>query len=157
MVRTDDQPLCNFNIARLFLLPKGISTEEELGGEYRKGSDTRPLSASNCDEKSVAAMLNIPFAEALPAFAHESQQRFTHGRQLVNNVVRLDGQARIAAAAYSEAVLLFLDFCAASPSIYWGYLFLALEAAGVPTPMRKAIENCMSIVYTSCPSRAQSQ
>ena len=69
------------------------------------------------------------------------QRGFVPGRQLIENIVDLDTEGRIygmkAASSFAGGsgccpILAFWDFAAAFPSVAHAWLFLVLEARGVP-------------------------
>ena len=145
LLTTDTQPAHDFNYAWGIFLPKGEDKDDGRGA-VRTPENTRPLSASNTDEKLIAQAVNLPLATALPEVAVDWQRGFVKGRQLIDNVLILDTASRILMASGIAPGILLFDFAAAFPSVSWNYLFLALQYAGIPnfvTRIRKFDKNCV--------------
>ena len=62
-------------------------------------ADTRPLALLNSDRKVAAAVVSDVCAEVCTAGLHSIQNGFVRGRNFLDNVVDLDGHARIASQA----------------------------------------------------------
>lgn len=129
----------SFNEAWLSLLPKG-EADYDTHRTARAPDETRPLSCCNSDCKITALALNDPVANVLSDWADASQRGFVLGRCILDNFVELDTEARIAALDPAlQPALLFFDFAAAFPSIAWAFLWMVLQAAGVPWNIIQAI------------------
>ena len=132
LVSSDLEPGADFNYAWLLLLQKG-DDPQDARVVARTAEDTRPLSASNTDCKIIAAAGNEPLRRSLPTWARDEQRGFVMTRQLIDNVIDVDTDCRIAShCCRTGAVLALFDYAAAFPSVAWLYLFLVLEFSGVP-------------------------
>ena len=92
--------------------------------------------------KVAAAVYNHAVKPVVTTSACYTQRGFVAGRQHVQNVVDLDTEARLgglAAALYHLAVLIFLDFAAAFPSVLHEWLVRISEANGTPIGFRMVI------------------
>ena len=133
LLSSDAEPAANFNHAWLLLLQKGDDAQDDEI-VARAAENTRPLSASNTDCKLIASAGNEPLSQSLPGWAREEQRGFVKTRQLIDNVIDIDTDCRIASLlCESGAALALFDYAAAFPSIAWLYLFLVLEFSGVPS------------------------
>ena len=74
--------------------PKGEETgdSEEV---VRAASDTRPLSLKNSDNKITGGTIQMSLKVVLQVSASKLQRGFVKGRVLTNNIVDLDGAARV--------------------------------------------------------------
>ena len=62
-----------------------------------------------------------------------SQQGFLPGRSLLENVVSLDTQMRVACLTQPDPAAILFDFKAAFPSLSHGSLMMVLARCGIPT------------------------
>ena len=129
----------DFNFAFLVLIPKGDHTEDHQLVARAPG-DTRPLSLSNSDSKVLANALRATIEEAINNWAIQVQRGFIKGRKMLQNVMEVETRAmELSTSMRNRAALIFLDFGAAFPSLSHDFLWLVLEAIGVPPPVLSAI------------------
>lgn len=137
----------DFNDTLMTFIPKG---EEELDEKevVRSPESTRPLGLKNSDNKLIAAVTNGSLKRGVSGGACEVQRGFIQGRNFVNNIIELDAWSR----AYAGVVSLFFpllacfDFGSAFPSLIHAWLFIAMQAAGVPHGAFHLIESLYHVV-----------
>ena len=142
--RSGETPPHELNDSVTLFIPKG-EPEGDHVQIIRAGGDNRPLSLKNSDNKIATAVVNDATSAVVADGAHETQNGFKKGRQLLQNVVDLDSFARIFgmfAAAFNItncdpcklkiAILAFFDFAAAFPSVAHEWIFICLDAANAP-------------------------
>ena len=136
MWMTDGYTPVFFNIAYLWLLPKGTPPD----GIFNP-SDTRPLSGANADAKIFAMALAERFNTVVNKWAIAAQRGFIRGRQMLQNVIDIETHAIVDARLPTRsAALIFFDFAAAFPSVARAFIWIALEAIGIPKKVIKAIQ-----------------
>ena len=114
-------------------LQKGDKPDGSDRCALRSAKDTRPLSGSNCDAKSVVSTFRFKVDPILQWWAHSSQHGFIGNRSMLENVVDIDTHSISATLnPDNKAVLLLFDFSAAFPSIAHAFIWLALEMMGFP-------------------------
>ena len=90
------------------------------------------MNLKNCDNKSMAAIVNNKLKKTLAKWAHKDQRGFVATRQGLANVVEIDTAARLVdfqvGPGELPAITLF-DFAAAFPSLAHAFLMIALKAA----------------------------
>jgi exonuclease III len=125
-----------FNVAYLWLLPKSDPPD----GVFNP-CDTRPLSGANGDAKIFAMAIASCINQVIADWAHEFQRGFIHGRCMIQNVLELETNAlaRAYVKSNSSALMLF-DFAAAFPSVARAFIWIALEAIGLPAEVIQAIK-----------------
>ena len=132
-----------FNIAFLWLLPKG----ENESGIY-KPANTRPLSGANTDAKIFAMCLGHIFNCLINDWATQTQRGFISGRTMIKNVFEVECHSlRISQNRGNKAAIFLFDFAAAFPSIARCFIWIALEAIGLPKCVSEAI---MALYKNNC-------
>ena len=89
-----DTPPPHYNDSVTVFVPKGELENDHIQ-DVREYEDNRPLTLKNSDGKIGAAAVNFATTPVIKDGAHESQNGFVKGRQLLQNVVDLDAFARI--------------------------------------------------------------
>jgi len=119
-----------------------------------------PLALNNCDTKQVCRATARAASATIQACAHESQNGFTQGRQLLQNPVALYFSARVHAircaarrgnasfdsmlphhSVSKPAVTLLLDFSTAFPSVFPTWTFVFLEYIKAPGDFCDVVRN----------------
>ena len=148
------EPADDFNHQMGIFAPKGSLDQDSADSVNRTADCTRPLGLKNTDNKTLAGVTNNAIATPVSEGAHVSQNGFVNGRQGLNNVVTLDAQSRkfdlVHAAQKNKLIadtpfLAFFDFCAAFPSIAHTFIFIVLEAVGLP----QGLINFFKTLYTN--------
>ena len=124
-----------FNEAYLWLIPK---TDPPDG--IFDPNDTRPLSGANTDAKLLAAALAWAFNKSIGEWAATCQRGFIQGRCMLENVIDTESAAVSMSAGNSSAAIILLDFAAAFRSISRAFLWIMLEAIGIPCVIIGAIK-----------------
>eukprot|EP00959_Pyramimonas_sp_CCMP1952_P470694 9497117-Pyramimonas_sp.AAC.1 len=125
------------NASWLQFAPKGDGTPSAVQVE-REPAKTRPLALKNSDAKLMAAATNRYLSVVAERHVPSPQRGFVKGRNFLENVWRLDAQARVAtldppvALARRRPCLVSFDVAAAFPSLAWDWLFAALSQFGIP-------------------------
>ena len=157
--------------------PKGVAEDDFLvdtKGVFRHPSELRPLGLKNAENKIVAGICNWCIKPVLTECAEVSQNGFSGGRQLTQNVSDLDFEGRRAAFNFQKAyggykfdsdiqvghsgtigkipLLLLLDFAAAFASVAHAWMFLVLQAIGFP----KGWLNVVECLYDGCEAYGES-
>ena len=94
----------SFNDSATIHVAKG-TFESDSVEVVRDVFDTRPLSLKNSDNKVCTAAINFSVSLTVQSEAHISQNGFVKDRQLLQNPVDIDTEARIAANRVSEKTL----------------------------------------------------
>ena len=124
----------SFNESIMVFPPKGDSPHDDAE-VIRSPSNVRPISLNNCDNKTVCGVNNALLREAASLHVPEIQRGFIGDRQLADNIIDLDADARIysfESAPGDNASLAFWDIAAAFPSLQHAFIWLVLEAIGLP-------------------------
>ena len=156
----DGRPLpAGFNHAFLAVLAKGSDDMDDTIVS-RAPEDTRPLSLSNSDAKLVASAFKVAAEETVQNWACSSQRGFLKGRVLIDNVITVETEGMVASMPPdSRAVMLFLDFAAAFPSVAHAFIWMTLVMLKVPVRVIKAMQqlykdNLHFIRFAGCTKRA---
>ena len=80
----------DFNLAFLWVLPKGDEPDDSNFQCVRGPRDTRPLSGSNTDAKLFASVLCHKIESSLPRWANPAQRGSIKGRNLLSNILDLE-------------------------------------------------------------------
>ena len=116
-------PPHDFNLGRLFLLPKGSS---------HKVLDNRPITVNNSDNRLLAAVVNVSIAPATRALVHTSQKGFVAGRRGSDNVEGITDLFYGAVAEDTELHVLQVDTKKAFDSIDHTFITSVLAHVGFP-------------------------
>ena len=122
--------------------------------------ETRPLALNNCDNKQVCAAAARAASPTIQTHAHESQNGFIQGRQLLQNPVDLDFSSRVSAIRCAAsrgnasfdcmlpnhsvsklAVTLLFDFSTAFPSVFHEWIFAVLDFIKAPRDFCNVVRN----------------
>ena len=135
----------DFNESNFVFLPKGTDAADEMI-IARKPGDTRPLSLSNTDAKSVSGALAIPFEELAVKWVSKEQRGFVRGRFMHDNIVDVEAQGvAFTSVKVPQVIMFFLDFAAAFPSVAHEFIFMVLTFIGVPSN----VINAVRLLYTN--------
>ena len=131
-------PLSYYSVVKCFP-PKGSDPDDAVTCS-RLVDDTRPLALINTDRKTTAAVMNRAVSHVYAKGLNKIQNGFVRGRNFIDNVVDLDGHARVhsqsAASDCSPAALrpglASWDYAAAFPSLSQLFMMAVLRASGAP-------------------------
>eukprot|EP00959_Pyramimonas_sp_CCMP1952_P114562 2395095-Pyramimonas_sp.AAC.1 len=96
-----------------------------MDGEMRARMDgeTRPLSLSNTENKTIIACIGWPLPQAVGDRVASAQRGFLRGRQLTEGIIEVDAALPLGHAVSVEQ---------AFPSVVHTYKWAILRACGVP-------------------------
>lgn len=162
MAQTDRaEPLADYNDS-LWIFPptKSLPNDPQHMQVIRKHKETRALTLSNTYNKYVCGATALAMRPTLEQAIHSSQNGFVRGRQLLQNPVDLDLEARFAvfrcqrkrSATSFEcmvpthkvpelACFLLLDFATAFASVAHQRLHRVVESSGMPSAFIHIIRN----------------
>ena len=124
----------------LWILPKGCP--EDLVWELK---NTRPLSGANADAKIFAKYIALSFEAKLDQWAFAYQRGFIKGRNMLQNIIGLNSfAAMMARNPQSCPAIILLDLAAAFPSLARAFIWITLEAIGIPNFVIRAIHSLYS-------------
>ena len=129
----------DFNFSFLAVLPKG-SESDDSAGISRAPDATRPLSLGNTDAKIFALMIKVKLDKMIGDWASLSQRGFIQGRLMLENILDTETWCVQQSVTTRTAALLLFDFSAAFPSLGHKYLWMILEACGIPNQIIRAIQ-----------------
>ena len=141
--RCDHDFTASFNNAFLYLLPKDDHPGDTVSCA-RRAEDTRPMCASNSDQKVIETAYNHAYKLALPSYINGCQRGFVAGRVMLDNVILFDAYMRICATlpgAQSFAIL--FDFANAFGSVEWEFIMLLLKQIQVPRAVRSYLQKLL--------------
>jgi ribonuclease HI/exonuclease III len=116
-------PPRDFNLGRLFLLPKGTT---------HKVLDNRPITVNNADNRLLSAVVNVSISPATRALVHASQKGFVAGRRGSDNVEGITDLFYGAIADETELHVLQVDTKKAFDSIDHDFITAVLAHVGFP-------------------------
>lgn len=126
----------SFNEVLAIFAPKGEEQGDLPSSVIRKAADLRPLGLKNTGNKLVAGLFNWQATPLVKRLAAPIQRGFVRGRQFMENLIEIDGEARaISALAVTSGIPSFLvsfDFRQAFPSMLHPWLMLTLEVYQLP-------------------------
>ena len=128
----DEQGTSAFNAGLMVFLPKKAPQTNELGEEFLRPSELRPLTIVNTDNRLMANALRLRIEPVVNSFVSAQQQGFLGGRSLLKNVTDIDAGMRQFAMLHEDPAAIFFDFEAAFPSLAHRYLLRALESLRLP-------------------------
>jgi len=130
-----------FLLAFLVFLPKKSFAQTPSGLSIYKAENTRPLSLSNTLIKLTLTCMKLKLCQFIDSRIHRYQKCIT-GRNLLENVVKLDAMMHICATNATDSAAILFDFVSAFPSVDHTFLWAILEAAGLPIIWINAIKKC---------------
>ncbi len=113
-------------------LPKG-NEPGDMREIIRQASDTRQLNLRNTSVQTVAGIHNFALKRVAGRHVHWLQRGFVYLRQMAENVVEIDGAARIMSMKWADAVAALFDIKAAFPKLLHNFIFLSLTWLGFPS------------------------
>ena len=122
----------DFNYSCLFCLPKKSDYIHPVYGEVYKCESTRPLSVVDTSNRLLALAFKICLHDYLESWISKAQQGFLNGRSMYRNILEMDYLSKIYSFREEKAALILFDFKAAFPSVCQEYVWLTLEALGLP-------------------------
>ena len=126
----------------MVFLAKKTSAMANSFFSYCKVEDTRSLSLSNSDSKVCAASLCLPVRRHRPNFLDIDQSGLSADSDCLTNILEIEtALIKEAHTTDCSSIGFFLIFSNACPSLARDYIFLALEAAGFPGSIIRAIRN----------------
>ena len=130
---TDDFVFADWIVsAFMVFLPTKSFAVSPAGLKIYYASSVRPLSLSNTFPKLVACALKFTLCEIVDSKSSHTQKCIT-GRSMVDNVILLaSAMHEFAIGDSSSPCAVFFDFRIAFPSVSHAYLWLVLEAIGLP-------------------------
>ena len=146
-------PLEYYTVIKRFP-PKGTDPDDAVTCS-RSTDDTRPLALINSDRKTTAAVMNRAVSQVYSKGINKIQNGFVRGRNFVDNVVDLDGSARVhSQSAVSGLIpaafrpgLASWDYAAAFPSLSQLYMKAVLRASGAPLGLSNLIDVFYALVF----------
>ena len=128
-----------FNEALMIFIPKKCpQTFQNI--EYHEPSDVRPLSVVNTDNRLMANAVRMRIEPLLAQAISPAQRGFLPGRSLIQNVVEIDGEMRVASALGENSAAVFFDFAAAFPSLSHDFLHAVLAHVQLPATIRRFVQ-----------------
>ena len=124
----------DFNRANTAFIPKKPDAND--GAEVvRKPAETRSIGLKDTDNKIIGAVVNRCLRRHAAKHLSEVQRGFVAGRNLLDNVVDIDAEARLLAtdSRCCAPVLAAFDYGTAFPSLSQLWLFLTIAASQLPS------------------------
>jgi ribonuclease HI len=118
-----ETPPLDFNLGRLFLLPKG---------DTHKVLDNRPITVNNADNRLIATVVTAAISPATQALVHVSQKGFVSGRRGSDNVTGITDLFYNRLEAGEELHVLQVDTKKAFDSIDHDFIKAVLSHVGFP-------------------------
>ena len=149
----------DFNASATVFVPKGNLDADQVE-VVREGTDMRPLSLKNTDNKINVSTVNRTLRPVIQEGTHETQNGFVPERQLIQNAVDIDTHGRVfamkaqhhnmsASHHCSQSMLLaiyaFFYFCVAFPSVAHEWMQIIITLSGAP----KWLSNFMDQLYSN--------
>ena len=128
----DAEGTSGFNAGLMVFLPKKAPQSNELGEEFLRPAELRPLTIVNTDNRLMANTLRLRIEPVVNTFISPQQQGFLGGRSLIKHVTDIDAAMRQYAMLFEDPAAIFFDFEAAFPSLAHQYLFRVLDALQLP-------------------------
>jgi len=129
-----------FNRFEIRFIPKHVApgTVEIVAAP----NEVRCLGLENCDNKIVSGITNDAVSKVNASHICPIQRGFVRGRQLLQNVVDLDGEARLCGPEQrGDAPLLgCFDIAAAFPSLVHAWMWLVFSAVDLPSGVLNIIK-----------------
>ena len=125
-------PPNDFLEALQVFIPKGVSPDDK-SMVSRSAENLRPISLANTDGKIITAVISVPMNKVAQRTVDGRQRGFIRDRKMLDNILELEAYglgAQLRGLRY--AVLIFLDFAAAFPSIFHQWILFVLGAMGFP-------------------------
>ena len=116
-------PPLDFNLGRLFLLPKG---------DTHKVLDNRPITVNNADNRLIATVVTVAISPATQALVHVSQKGFVSGRRGSDNVTGITDLFYNRLETGDELHVLQVDTKKAFDSIDHDFIMAVLSHVGFP-------------------------
>ena len=116
-------PPLDFNVGRLFLIPKGDS---------HKVLDNRPITVNNADNRLIASVVTTSISHATCALVHTSQKGFVSERRGSDNIVAITDLFYSRLEEGSELHILQVDTRKAFDSIDHPFIMAVLAHVGFP-------------------------
>ena len=140
LLSTNTPPPEGFNHARLFLIPKSLSTIVD---------DTRPISVTNTDNRIIAKCMASTLTPTLQDFLDKAQQAFTKGRLgsiLINDIT---SRYYHNLQKKKQHYILFMDTRKAFDSIDHNFIIKILRHINMPTWVVNTVINLLTDVLVS--------
>ena len=118
------KPPLDFNLGRLFLIPKGAS---------HKVLDNRPITVNNADNRLISSVVTTSISHATCALVHTSQKGFVSERRGSDNIVGITDLFYGHLEEGSELHVLQVDTKKAFDSIDHSFIMAVLAHVGFPT------------------------
>ena len=126
-------PPASFGESIFAFIPKATGSLQLQPGEVAaKPRDLRPLSLANTDNKIIASFVNASLGPIAQLMCFHAQFGFIDERQMGDGVLGLEASALHGVRRSATSALLFLDFCAAFPSIAQAWIWLCMEHMCLP-------------------------
>ena len=141
-----------FNDCVQAIAPKG-SLPGDAEGTERRPSEMRPLALKHTANNLFCAALALAAAPALREGAARPQKCFVPARQLAQNLVAIDSQARCYGHQVNRGEVpaaIGLVFRAAFPSVLQPLLLVALEVSAAPAGMVQTVRAIYTGVRAVC-------
>jgi hypothetical protein len=136
----------DFNHSHMIFIPKGDEPNDQNVVE-RGAGDLRPLNLSNTDNKIIALALNGRLSALCQTTVSQQQRGFVAERHLEDNLFQLEASAiALSATNLRTSAAIFFDFTTAFPALAHSWIFVVLDAMGIPAGVRNAIAN----LYLRC-------
>ena len=107
----------DFTQAFLCCLPKKVSGNCAVHGDFYDPQNTRPLSLVNTDNRLIANALRLVIEPLANEWVSKMQRGSLHGRSLLSNVVDVDCESMQVSLKHKRGMLMLFDFEAAFPSL----------------------------------------
>ena len=105
----DEQGISAFNEGLMVFLPKKPPQINELGEEFLRASELRPLTIVNTDNRLMANALRLRIEPLVNTFISPQQQGFLGGRSLLKHVTDIDAGMRQFAMLHEDPAAIFFD------------------------------------------------
>ena len=129
----------DFSQAFLCCLPKKVSGNCAVHGDFYDPQNTRPLSLVNTDNRLIANALRLVIEPLANEWVSKMQRGFLHGRSLLSNVVDVDYESMRVSLKHKRGMLILFDFGAAFPSLSQELMMDCLAKIGIPQELLQAI------------------
>jgi hypothetical protein len=143
----------DWNRALMVFIPKKLPQQQGTI-TYHDPGDTRPLSIVNTDNRLLANAVRLRVEPLLAKGVSEMQRGFLPHRSMLQNVIEVDAEMRLASLDSDTAAAIFFDFAAAFPSLAHDFLHEVLRHLNLPESFCNFVRSFMWATAASLHSLA---